>query len=158
PDGKGVVTAERDLFPRLWDVATGKLIREFDNIPKPQKNGGGAEVFGAVLSPNGRILAVRAGLTGSLYLLETATGKLMRECKYKEMGPGIKSATNFAFSPDSKVIATQLGYGIVLWEVATGRERWRQEEQGNGAVDHSIVLAFSPDGKTLVSADRREER
>src|SRR5262249_52883987 len=148
PDGKGLITAGGDNLPRLWDVATGKLLREFTNIPKPQISGGGYhQVFGAVLSPDGRILATRSGPMGNLYLLETATGKLLHEFQGKGKSySGHNPPSNFVFSPDGKTIAAQLDGRLELREVATSRERWAREEEQTVS-----SLAFSPDGKTMAS-------
>ena len=145
PDGKGLVTAGGDNLPRLWDVATGKLLREFTNIPKPQIiNTSYCAVSGATLSPDGRILAVRSGQMGNLYLLETATGKRLHEftCEgtYSRL-PWL--ALDFAFSPDGKAIAARLDGRLELRDVATGRLLWQEKEKG------TVGLAFSPDGKVL---------
>ncbi|HEY7428031.1 MAG TPA: sigma-70 family RNA polymerase sigma factor [Gemmataceae bacterium] len=151
PDSKRLITAGGDNLPRLWEVSTGKLLREFTNIPKPQIRGSGYhQVFGAVLSPDGRILATRSGPMGNLYLLETATGKLLHEFQGKrEDGSGNSPSLNFVFSPDGETIAAQLVGRLELREVATGRERWAREEEQTFS-----GLAFSPDGKTLASGGR----
>src|SRR5262249_8268109 len=125
---------------------------EFTNVPKPQiskhRNGGNIhhEVFGAVLSPDGRILATRSGPMGNLYLLETATGKLLHEFKREtDIASDIKFSVNFAFSPDGKMLAALLGGRLELREVATGRMLWKQIET------YIVDLAFSPEGKILAS-------
>jgi WD40 repeat protein len=148
PDGKGLITAGGRNLPRLWDMATGKLIREFSNIPKPQKINGGiyVEISGATLSPNGRILAVRSGQLGSLYLLETATGKRLHEFKCEKGHLANGPYLNFAFSPDGKAIAAQLDGRLELRDVATGRPLWQKNEE-----EYISGLVFSPDGKTLAS-------
>src|SRR5262249_53007594 len=136
-----------DNLPQLWDVATGKLLREFNAIPKPQiLDGSYFEVLGATLSPDGRILAARSGQIGSLYLLETATGKLLREFKYRNGEGRHQTSLNFAFSHDGKAIVAQLDDRLELRDVITGRTLWQRNEQD------IVGLAFSPDGKTLASA------
>src|SRR5262249_3103339 len=55
------------------------------------------------------------------------------------------------YAPDGKLLATS-DYGahfIRLWDLATGKEVGRLEEDGKQCV---IALGFSPDGKTLASA------
>ena len=113
--------------------------REFTNIPKPQA---GNHIIGlrAILSPDGRILAVRSGPTGNLYLLETATGqtaaRIPCETGYAGNGPPL----NFAFSPDSKAIAAQFDDRLELRDVARGRTVWQTNEKYIGAVGRSPFL------------------
>jgi RNA polymerase sigma factor (sigma-70 family) len=168
PDGKGLLTAGGDNFPRLWEVPTGKLIREFTSIPKPYQKlihlqngnlGIGFEYHGvghAVLSPDGRFLATRSGRMNSLYLLETATGKLLYEFKreFKGTPERVWSGLNVAFSPDGKLMAAQFDSRLELREMVTGRTLWKKGKQaGANPRENYIVsgLAFSPDGKVLAS-------
>ena len=58
-----------------------------------------------------------------------------------------KSAGSPTFSPDGEVIAVNEGAEIVLFERATGKELRRLK----GHQDHVRCLAFSPDGRSLVS-------
>src|SRR5262249_49620910 len=104
-------------------------------------------ILRAALSPDGRILAVR-DQTGSVYLLETATGKRLRDfpCAPKNnLGNFWFSLANFAFAPDSKAIAVGRDGSLELREVATGRLLWQKETKDIAG------YAFSPDGKTLAS-------
>jgi RNA polymerase sigma factor (sigma-70 family) len=145
PDGNKLVTAGGDNFPRLWDTANGKLIREFRNIPKPQIiDGKYVGISAAVMSPDGRLLAVRSGRMGNLYLLETATGKRLYEFQGAENWN--RAAVDFAFSPDGKTIAAQLNDRLEVREWATGGLLWQKNEK------YLVRLAFSPDGKILASA------
>src|SRR5262249_1943490 len=55
-----------------------------------------------------------------------------------------------AFSPDGKVLAAG-GLRIVkLWDTATGKKLATIKNDGNLGVYDTCLLAFSPDGKTLV--------
>jgi RNA polymerase sigma factor (sigma-70 family) len=146
-DGKGLLTAGGDNLPRLWDAATGQMVRKFTAIPPPEIRGNSAcEVFGAQLSPDGCTVAARSGEKCSLYLLETATGKLLHEFKCKHGYATNRSSLNFDFAPDSKAIAAALDGRLGVWDVSTGKERWAKEEAT------LVGVAFSPDGKTLASA------
>jgi len=62
PDGRQVLEASCDvrLPVRLWDLETGKLLREFKGHPE--------EVRGVALSPDGH-LALSAGALGGLIRL-----------------------------------------------------------------------------------------
>jgi RNA polymerase sigma factor (sigma-70 family) len=142
PDGKGLLTAGGDNRPRLWDVTTGKLLRE---LRAP-------DFFSvALLSPDGRILAVRnRGIGNSdLYLLEMTTGKPLHKFKSERLAVHDWCVPDFAFSPDSKSIVAQLDGSLEMRDVATGQLLWQKEKRD------IIGLAFSPDGKALAAAENK---
>src|SRR5262249_20596425 len=142
PDGKGPVTAGRDRTVRLWDLATGKVVRRFDwpqgqPDTKAEPSEGGitqrwehqlwddlALSSQAALSPDGKVVAASRG--GVVCLWELATGK-----KLHHLQTGEKYQVHLAFSPDGKSLAT-LGPAartFAVWEVATGKcVRSRQVE------------------------------
>src|SRR5262249_60646477 len=63
---------------------------------------------------------------------------------------GGRGGTHFvSFSADGALLATAADNEVRLLEAATGKERFRMHEENKSRVDS---LAFSPDGKTLVSA------
>jgi RNA polymerase sigma factor (sigma-70 family) len=133
PDGRRAASADRNGVVILWDVTAGRELRRTGG---PQGHG-----YPLVFTPDGQLLAVGLPGENALKLWEVATGK--------ERGrlPGGKYAA--VFSPDGKTVAAGLqGTTIGLWDVATGRELRRFE--GKGGSPQS--LAFSPDGKALVSA------
>src|SRR5262249_47287825 len=117
PDGQGLVTAsfgrgEGSLGGRveewdrqvywLWDVATGKVRRQF---------GGESHLWGPTLSPDGRTLSA-SGL-----LWELASGKARAALK----GHGdMIFATDF--TPDGKFLASASGDGTIrLWRLPAAR-------------------------------------
>jgi sugar lactone lactonase YvrE len=126
---------------RLWDPATGKLLREID---------GRFWTTGSMLfSPDDKVLAVQA--EKAIYLLDPATGKLL----HRLAGEGLSRV--FAFSPDGKLLATtgpssnaktDGNYSVSLLETATGRQI--AVLRGHHYLIHSA--AFTPDGRTLVTA------
>lgn len=62
-----------------------------------------------------------------------------------------KLAVSAAFSPDGKRVAIGGGrWGLVLWDVETGKEVRRLSPQGGVS-----KIAFSPNGKTLATASPR---
>jgi RNA polymerase sigma factor (sigma-70 family) len=63
---------------------------------------------------------------------------------------GRSHAEPAAFSPDGRVFATPGAGGIVLYETASGRPRLRLA----GHLQQVTGLAFTPDGRTLVSSSR----
>ena len=91
-------------------------------------------------SPNGELLAVGTYTTG-IWLYDPATFRVVARM------PG-GAATNVAFSPDGKTLASCAGHRedkIRIWDVATGNQI--------ATMDQSYVrsVAFSPDGTILAS-------
>src|SRR5438270_263263 len=69
PDNRFVAATEVAGQIRIYDTATGKLIRSFDGRQYEDR---------ATFSPDGTLLATR-GADGAIRLYEFATGRLLRE-------------------------------------------------------------------------------
>jgi len=115
----------------LWDVATGKVRRQF---------GGEFHPNGLALSPDGRTLSA----SGRLW--ELATGKIRAALH----GPGddriAPNAT--AFTPDGTYLASGNDDGTVhLWRLPGGKHA----HTFAGHRGWVLGLAFTPDGKKLIS-------
>jgi RNA polymerase sigma factor (sigma-70 family) len=127
PSGKLVAATDNRAPPYFWDAATAKEAQPL-TLPKEPRRG-------IAFSPDGRTVALRTR-EGILGLWDLASGKEKQRIRSRERtGP-------FAFSPDGRAILA-LDTELHLWEVATGRERWRR------AVTPEVLpcLAFSPTGK-----------
>jgi RNA polymerase sigma factor (sigma-70 family) len=151
PDGKTLATAVRSVSRvppiRLWDVATGKLLRRLDG---PRWN------CQIAFSPDGKYLAaggtddhgkllVRPIDGQSVWLWETAGWE-----RHKYLCGHTRGVMALAFSRDSKRLATGGLEGddkVRVWDVET--VKLLHCFQGH----HSCVysLAFSPDSKVLAS-------
>jgi RNA polymerase sigma factor (sigma-70 family) len=140
PDGRAVLTAGRDNPARLWDLTTGKLLRQFgDGVRR--------HVTAAALSPDGRVLAGRGGSDGGLRLWEFASGKLLAEGK-----GGPADLVCVAFAPDGKAVASVGNDGkLRLWDARLGHERWVQ----HCPAGHVAAVVFSEDGKTLAAVETK---
>src|SRR5262249_18892412 len=128
-DGKGLITAGRGNPARLWDVATGRLLRQLGDRRAQQ-------TCAPALSSDGRTVAMSAQSTGDLSLWDVSTGTLLRRLK---KGPA--GQASLTLSPDGKTVALRDGQTLRLWETATGKELW--------AADRLQVscLAYSADSK-----------
>ena len=149
PDGQAVLTGCADGTVQLWDVhPTSKLpIFTGDNT-----NIGGVSLSAVAFSPDGNYLAT--GGTDGLKLWDMDTGELWRA--FADSG-----SINYAvrFSPDGRsLLSGNWSSGIAsLWDVQTGEQlqRFILPATNNTAFNSFDALhdvAFSPDGKFIVSA------
>ena len=150
PGGETIASASRGLIHlwntkgdllRLWYARTGEhlenLVHHIDSVRT------------VVFSPDGKHLA-SGGNDSRLRLWDARTGHHI--ATLRGGGPAV------AFSPDGELLANEYGGdGIIgtigLWDVQTGELRHVLEEY------HGLLtcMAFSPDGKTLVSSNRDSE-
>jgi RNA polymerase sigma factor (sigma-70 family) len=176
PSGRLLAASSCDRVVRLWEIPTGRLVREF----RPEKPG--SHILQVAFSPDGKFLAV--GTEPEILLVEPGTGKIVRRWDEPRQvwsmtfspdgetlawGTGdskVRLATiagkevldwisphqrvfGLAFSPDGKQLASG-GWEdkrIVLWNAATGKQLWQFGDQKSGI----CFVRFTPDGRTLAS-------
>jgi WD40 repeat protein len=134
PDGKWLISGSADRTIRLWEVATGELLRTLT---------GHEEGVQAVdFHPDGGLLA-SGGVDGTVLLWEGSAGKVLR------VFTGHKKGVNaVAFHPDGKVLASAGSDGTMrLWELETGEEL----HVLTGHEGSVATVAFHPEGKLLAS-------
>jgi RNA polymerase sigma factor (sigma-70 family) len=136
PDQKHIATASVDSTVRIWDVATARQIRSWTADTKQS-------VFTVRYTPDGRSL-LTSGWDGTVRLWDAATAKEVRRFREAEV------FARSAMSPDGKLVAAsgKDGRTIVLYETASGRI----VRECTGHVSYLMHLAFSPDGRRLVSS------
>jgi WD40 repeat protein len=152
PDGKMLASAVEGVSRvppiRLWDVATGELIRRLDgprwSCTLAFSPDGKHLAAGGIDDSEGKTL-VRPAYGKSAWVWETATWKRRWLLDGHEKGIYV-----LAFSPDGKRLATGACEGddrVRLFDLESGKELARF------AGHHSAVLSltFSPDGRTLAS-------
>jgi WD40 repeat protein len=136
PDGTLLATKDCNLIVSLWDVKTGKELRQFSG------RSGGFAGGPAVFSPDGTLLASGDG-TQTLHIWEVATGKSVRQY------PGKGSLTALAFSPDGKHLAlASYDKSLLLFDWAAGKE----VRKFSGHKERPTSLAFTRNGQTLAAA------
>ncbi len=134
PDSKILVSIASDEAIRLWNFATGDLIREF-TVPLQEST------LCAAFSPDGSKLA-SGGSRGNVRLWDVKTGKMLVEKKAHQT-----EVLGLAFAPDGERFASA-GGNIQVWDVTTGAAIRDLNPPGRMSYQRQ-GLAFSPDGKLL---------
>jgi WD40 repeat protein len=145
--GKTLVTADRgrrDAGVRVWDVATGKVVRSFAAEWKP-----GSRVVRSRLSPDGKVLAIlyRGQSRGLLIesevkLWDVATGKELAGPRPAWFDPEV-----MAFAPDGTTMAVAIPADRLIQFRDTAMGQVRGELRG--PFEKVTALAIGPDGRLL---------
>jgi WD40 repeat protein len=153
PDGKVLAQAVYTLKDsrldgievRRRDLSTGKAMPALANTAiKTMLNY-------LAFSPDGRTLA-GCDYEGNIRLWDTESAKARATLKQEDK----RRIAALAFSPDGRTLATAVGDRpgkdrepglIVLWDVASGRQRLTLTGHTNAV----LTVAYSPDGKMLAS-------
>lgn len=132
PDSKQLVVASPAGL-HFYDARTGQQI-QFIKTDR--------DVWGAVFSPDGQLLASRLE-DGTTKLWEVASGRELRiPSVYAD------SITCVAFSPEGRLLALGCGDGTVhLWEIANRQELHTL----SGPPGRVTSVAFSPNGRLLAA-------
>ncbi len=137
PDGKSIATASYDKLIKLWDVSSGKEIRTFkDHIDA---------VYALVFTPDGkRLISGAADRTVKIWNAQTGE----RLYTLSEPQDGINA---IAIDPTGeRVAAGGLDKTIRVWKL--GEKSGTLEASLIAHEDSILRLAWSPDGKTLISS------
>jgi WD40 repeat protein/predicted Ser/Thr protein kinase len=126
PDGRRVATCSWDDTVQVWDAASGARLTSLRAGP----------VRGVAWSPDARRLAV---LSGGLVIWDTVSGRQL----IPQVHHGPVGLFPPAWSPDSRWLAYQDGYGVGVIDGRSGVEGLRPSSIGR-------AIAWSPDGNRLL--------
>ncbi|RJO67133.1 MAG: EAL domain-containing protein [Myxococcales bacterium] len=133
PDGRWIISGGWDETVRVWESASGKLVRTL--------RGHEGGVNAVAMSPDGQWVVSGSGETVRLW--ELANGKLVRTLKGQE---GWAEAV--AVSPDGRLVVSGSDDKMIrIWELANGR----LVRTLKGHKDGVYAVTVSPDGRWVVS-------
>lgn len=107
PDGKYLAAGTDTGDVQLWDVSNRKLMHTL--------NLGWQVVSTPAFSPDSRLVAFGIYGTGTVWLVDVQTGKVLDHKKVSDLGCG-----SVAFSPDGRYLITSSTGGLVKWPYDRG--------------------------------------
>jgi WD40 repeat protein len=135
PDGKKLASGSTDNTVRLWNAASGALLRSLEGHKQ--------SVSSVAFSPDGKTLA-SGSWDNAVRLWNATSGALLRSLEGHKRGTIL-----VAFSPDGKTLASgSADHTVRLWNAASGSLLRSLE----GHTNEVTSIAFSPDGQLLASA------
>jgi WD40 repeat protein len=174
PEGKTLITAGDDGTIRVWEVDSGKELRELDLRLEAAPNSGRrtSEFIGLsrerslVISVDRKLLALR-NIFGTVSIWDVNSGRPLHRLVAKKVTAGSEDGLALprqgprlplAFSRDGRYLAAQGENQLYLYETASGKEVRQFGTSENG---ESMLLlekplaAFSADGKRLIWGQNR---
>ncbi len=152
PDGKYFATDAGSRSVIIWDATTHQEVRQINTLNR-HNNSLAFSPDGKILASGGEVFSASPDRVVAVQLSEVASGQALQSLSAPV------EVNSIAFSPDGKFIAAGGGvpkysstknkdYSVRVWNVADGNLVTTLKD----ATDVIEVVAFSPDGKTLVSA------
>ncbi|HVR10979.1 MAG TPA: hypothetical protein VMW75_23250, partial [Thermoanaerobaculia bacterium] len=141
--GRFLATASDDKTLRVWNLATGELLR---TLRPPIGSGDEGKLYATAISPDGELIAA-GGRTGrewdgkdSIYLLARSTGRVVRRIQGLPL-----VINNLAFSAEGSRLAASLAgeEGVRVFRVSDGEELSRDTDYAGA----SNGIDFDRDGR-----------
>lgn len=149
--GHYLISASEDKTLRVWELATGRLLRV---LRPPIGPGNEGKMYAAAISPDGTLVA-GAGWSGiewdgahSIYIFDRASGRMLRRIT------GLpQSIPHLTFSPDGRVLLATLhgNHGVRFYGTSDGKllaedRDYRAETYGASFDKSGRVVTASYDG------------
>jgi WD40 repeat protein len=143
PDGSKLFTGDFN-GPRLWDVQTGKLLRQFANNSEV--------VSAATFSADGRRVAWGT-IPGNIWLWDVEAGKEIQHFASTGVMDFIGTIESVVISPDGRsVLSATDDRKARMWDVETGKVRLLIHASGDQTNMAVNCAALSPDGRKVLTA------
>jgi WD40 repeat protein len=162
PDGKRLATVVRRSADGrvvtshvvVWDVTRGTQVIDVGTESFATGVAAGIGVLTSSWSPDGTKLAVTSTYGSEIYLLDAATGKLVRALSVSSHGGSLGVSPSLAFSPDGRRIAceVEMRFGkseVSVLDTDSGKELLALPTPPARFGPFGAPLAFSADGYLL---------
>src|SRR5262249_25711088 len=143
--GKFLATASLDKTARVWELATGRLLRV---MRMPVGEGDEGKLYAVAISPDAKTVALGGrtsdGPSKCVYLFDRESGRLVRRLT------GLPEVVlHLVFSPDGALLAATLGggKGVRVWRTSDWSEGGRDTAYG----DDSYGADFDRAGRLVTS-------
>ena len=145
PEGARVLSGSGDGTVKLWDAATGTLLRRFERSEGPVMQ----PVLSVAFSAHGDHVA-SGGKDSTVKLWDAATGMLVRT-----LVGHTSAVTSVAFSPKdgSRVLSGSDDGTVKLWDATTGTLLHTFGEEKGPTMTPVWSVAFSSDGDRVLSGN-----
>ena len=165
PGAQQFATVADDMLVKLWDAATGEMVRSFAGHEHKSPEGFATSIYAVAASPDGKYLA-SGDRIGHVCLWELETGKLLTRLKAAEFytydrrtrDRSIGGIRALLFLPDDRLAIGGLGPvsnvdGFVgparfeLWDWQAGNMLQRFQDKHHAILDH---LEFLPEQNLMI--------
>lgn len=136
--GHGEWSSSKDPTVRLWDVATGKLLKEL--------HGHSNRVSAVAVSPNDDIIA-SGDAKGTIIIWDITTGSIIHQ--YEHLNKEYPQISTLIFSPDGTELASTTVGSTFFLDV-------QSKKITRKLIGHFYGITYSPDGTTIFVASKRE--